>query len=440
MGLFLQVALFPGSDVAVSRAAVEQTAQTGNYDLNLKACQYIQTGEGTQAFLAGELGFEYLAEEISRACCAPVLLLYIYDGDFWGYDYYFAGKEVDHFSSCPDYFGEDKNRWERLAGKPLSLIGTFPIQHPESIIRYFPLHMDNKPTAEELAYPGDQYPYGDCWQMTDFMAKLGFPWAFVSDDPPGMQPQPTLSEILRGNLPPTPFEWHETIPLAGSLPTVLSKDYIQGILGQTGFEAYANKTPQEIMEARREAKVTFGNRQNFEYVEPRLCILSAYCALWLGNPGVAFWELYEAVGKGTENIRLLRARGMSVPQFSKRHIAIKDLNQLMELDPENQDIYLLCRAYLSAMLGQKVAQARDDLTVLDRLGTLRENDPRLNFSAFDALFLSEPEEFFRREGARETQRLEGLINKFDETKRLNEEKTARRLQLIMEKRRKKDRG
>ena len=443
MGLFLQTAIFPGSDISDVQTAVEQAAREQGIHLDLKACLYAQSVEGTQVLLEGELGFEGLAEELSRICCGPVMLLYIYDGDFWGYDYYFAGKEVDHFSSCPDYFGADEGQQKRLAGNPSALVGDFPIYRPEAVNRYFPFYLGAKPDEESFAYPGDQYPYGDCWQMTDFMARLGFPWAFDSknlDGPSGPPPLPTLEEILEQHIPPQSYNWDGAFPLAGNLTTALSRDYIRSILGQKGFETYARKTPREIMAAREEAKLAFGRRLTCEYVEPRLCILSAFCALWLGNPDRAFWELYEAVGNGTDNVELLRARGMAVPLFNKRHIAINDLSRLMELDPANRDVYLLCRAYFNGMLGQKVEKSKEDLAALAGLGTLRQDDPRLNFSAFDSEFLKDPESFFRREEEQDRKRLKSLTEQLDEKKRLTEEKEARRLRLILEKRRKKKGG
>ena len=31
---------------------------------------------------------------------------------------------------------------------------------------------------EQPAYPGDEFGQCDCWQMADFMRKLGFPYTF----------------------------------------------------------------------------------------------------------------------------------------------------------------------------------------------------------------------------------------------------------------------
>lgn len=65
MGLFLQTAIFPGSDISDAQTAVEQAAREQGIHLNLKACRYAQSIEGTQVLLEGELGLypKYLRSE-----------------------------------------------------------------------------------------------------------------------------------------------------------------------------------------------------------------------------------------------------------------------------------------------------------------------------------------------------------------------------------------
>ena len=35
---------------------------------------------------------------------------------------------------------------------------------------------------ERKAYPDDEYPYGECWQLTDFLRKLGTPYPPPPDE------------------------------------------------------------------------------------------------------------------------------------------------------------------------------------------------------------------------------------------------------------------
>ena len=53
MGVFLQVALFPGCDETAARAAVE-TMGTAGFSVDLTKCRYAQSYEGTQVLIEGE--------------------------------------------------------------------------------------------------------------------------------------------------------------------------------------------------------------------------------------------------------------------------------------------------------------------------------------------------------------------------------------------------
>ena len=130
----------------------------------------------------------------------------------------------------------------------------------------------------------------------------------------------------------------------------------------------------------------------------RLTVLSGFCAWWLGDPAAAFYKLYNATdnsvcapkGGGPVDVEVLRARSMAVPLIIKRHIAQKDLGRLMELDPENRDVYLLCRAWLCSIqpYGQERLKAQADLEELVRLGGVRRDDPRVDLRSFQEDFLS----------------------------------------------------
>ena len=68
MGVFLQLALFPGCGEAGARAAVEAAAHSAEFDVNPEACRYAHSHEGTQALIAGgEPGFAPLAKALSEA-------------------------------------------------------------------------------------------------------------------------------------------------------------------------------------------------------------------------------------------------------------------------------------------------------------------------------------------------------------------------------------
>ncbi len=403
MGLFLQTALFPGCAESIARDAVETAAGSPAFHIELAACKYAQNYEGTQVLIDGSLGFAPLAKALSDAAENPVMLLYIYDGDYWGYDFY-GGDEEDHFNTLPDYFGpispEEK---QRLTGNPAALSGWLPTWDTEMMRRYLVHWSDlDEDAMEETACPDDRFPYGDCWQMTDFMAQLGFPWAFGQiQEAPVLQPvYPKLREILERELSPI---FKETPPegqaLMEKLPTALSFEYIRHLLEEAGVREFGflEKTPPEIVEAVRLHRQTVRVPERNPLCQ-RLAVLAAFCTFWLRGSiawGFLDYATYEPVYGSYEkptDVYVLRARA-ALTDFTKRHRAWRDLERLIELDPANQALY---QAEIQRWRDQERAWEKQ----------------------------AEP-------------RFEALRQQWAEEKRQEEEREARRLQLILEKRRKK---
>ena len=342
MGVFLQTALFPGCEESAARAAVETAAKNPAFQIDLKTCRYAQNFEGTQVLMEGDcLGFATLAKALADLSENPVMLLYIYDGDFWGYDFY-GGKEEDHFRTRPDAFGPVGPREkQRLSGNPAALSGWLPTWDMEMMRRYLVHWSDlDEEELEETACPGDQFLYGDCWQMTDFMARLGFPWAFdqVREAPPLRPSHPKLREILERELPSVSKE----APAAGQalldkLPTALSYDYIRRLLEEDGVREFGflEKTPPEIVEEVKQHRWTV-NLPEMNPLCQRLAVLAAFCAFWLR--GSIAWGLldhatyeprYGNFPKPTD-VYVLRARA-ALADYSKRHRSWRDLERLIEI-------------------------------------------------------------------------------------------------------------
>jgi len=403
MGIFLQTALFPGCDESIAHDAVETAARNPAFHIELAACKYAQNYEGTQVLIDGSLGFAPLAKALSDAAENPVMLLYIYDGDYWGYDFY-GGDEEDHFNTLPDYFcpisPEEK---QRHTGNPAALSGWLPTWDTEMMRRYLVHWSDlDEDAMEETACPDDRFPYGDCWQMTDFMAQLGFPWAFEPiQGAPVLQPvYPKLREILERELSPI---FKETPPegqaLMEKLPTALSFEYIRHLLEEAGVREFGflEKTPPEIVEAVRLHRQTVRVPESNPLCQ-RLAVLAAFCAFWLRGSiawGFLDYATYEPVYGSYEkptDVHVLRARA-ALTDFTKRHRAWRDLERLIELDPANRALY---QAEIQRWRDQERAWEKQ----------------------------AEP-------------RYEALRQQWAEEKRQEEEREARRLQLILEKRRKK---
>lgn len=202
-------------------------------------------------------------------------------------------------------------------------------------------------------------------------------------------PVPALAEILSQELPPFPMEnpkipaWDaDTYYHTGNLPTVLNRDYVRRLTEQEDLQYLAGKTPYEIIEIFQAAQIAMKDK-----TDPRLAIVSAFCKYWLGQAVGTFWDLYAAVNNDPDNIYLRRGRGLMVALFAKRHIAIQDMTRLMELDPENRDIYLLCRAFFYYLDKRKADLSATDLAELKQLGIPGKEDARVFWAGFPPNFL-----------------------------------------------------
>ena len=98
--------------------------------------------------------------------------LYIYDGDYWGYNLFDNGQEIDKFNPLPDYFDDiDESEIEAYKGNSDIVAQYFNI-NKDSIENYLIFWTDEL-MDEGKAYENDEFGYED-WQLVDFMEKLGY--------------------------------------------------------------------------------------------------------------------------------------------------------------------------------------------------------------------------------------------------------------------------
>lgn len=179
MGLFLETAIVNCNDLnKVKQSLAEISKEIPKFELNADECKYSQSENGIQLLLNEDcVGYEDFAKALSEKISSHVMLLYIYDEDFWGYFLYDKGREMDRFSPDPEYFGEDED-CEKYSGNADIIAKYFGISK-ESIEKYLIGWTDEHyEECDIFAYEADEYPYADCWQMSDFMDKLGFPYGW----------------------------------------------------------------------------------------------------------------------------------------------------------------------------------------------------------------------------------------------------------------------
>jgi hypothetical protein len=120
------------------------------------------------------LGWDEASQYLSTCLGVPVISLHIHDGDLWMYTLYRDGEEIDQFNPIPDYWSaelspEERSSWE---GNASVVAQCFEDVEVPSIEKY--LVTWNLDTEEPgKAYEDDEFPFNDCWQLTDFMSKLG---------------------------------------------------------------------------------------------------------------------------------------------------------------------------------------------------------------------------------------------------------------------------
>jgi hypothetical protein len=193
MGLFLNLSGVIGasSDEVSKVLAAYAAANAGEFalvqgttdDQNIGVMA--QQGSNTSVFHPSGLDHWFeLSQELSLRLQKPVFSFHIHDEDFWLYYLFHKGQEVGHFNPVPEYWGimssEEKQIW---AGDAQLISDLVPGVYPSSIEKYL-VEWDVSKEVQEKAYPQDEYLIGDCWQMCDFMKKIGLPYPFGTDESP----------------------------------------------------------------------------------------------------------------------------------------------------------------------------------------------------------------------------------------------------------------
>lgn len=194
MGLFLQTAIVPDCSETEVRNAVAAVAEKYSHELEAAGadesseyhiielmpddCRY-QSAENGISILFNEdcIGYESLAGAISEELSKAVLLLYIYDGDYWGYFLYDKGLEIDRFVPMPDYFETVSADERRQMKGNADIIAKYFHVDKASIEKYIVFWTDSMMrNYSAKAYEDDEFGQCEDWQIADFMRKLGYPY------------------------------------------------------------------------------------------------------------------------------------------------------------------------------------------------------------------------------------------------------------------------
>lgn len=385
MGLFLYIAITKHKDLSKIKEIISETAKVHRdnieeFQVKEENCQYTEYDSGIGiTFHEGIPTPKFLAA-FSLKTNLPLLFLYIYDGDYWGYTLYDKGKEIDDFSTMQDYFIRSDNKAESSTEHAARIAECFGVNE-EAVKNYLIAWTDELMDNEEAkAYFDDNASYGDCWQMTDFMEKLGFPYYDEDNIEEEPQEEDVNKEMIKRALAEreTIQDIAKFVGVSASypeekntedLPNVLDLDYINAILTPKTHKIFKLTETGHY----RQAVIEFTKKISDTPKDANLYILRAYCYRALRNRFEMDRDLESALKYEPDNIKILRLRCPTAATTNRCKRHIENLTKLMELDKEYYEIYLLARAWRYYWTGNMDAACADIMELIRRAGSWHGN-------------------------------------------------------------------
>jgi hypothetical protein len=137
--------------------------------------------QGGWTLLDWDIGWEWTLRRqaqlhVARALGCAGLLVFVYDGNYWGYELFNDGRTIDQFVQDPDEAGWFPDR--ACSGQPELFVAQFPALglHPDDVASYLlpmPDDWDMNDVWDSPARKGDQFGRGDECAVIDFLRMLG---------------------------------------------------------------------------------------------------------------------------------------------------------------------------------------------------------------------------------------------------------------------------
>ena len=120
------------------------------------------------------LGWDDASQYLSSQLAAPVFSFHIHDEDLWMFILFDKGEPVAHFNPLPEYWDDTVSDEERTlwSGDAAAIASHIPGVAADAIRPYL-RHWDLDDENPGKAFPDDQFHFHDCWQMCDFLKKVG---------------------------------------------------------------------------------------------------------------------------------------------------------------------------------------------------------------------------------------------------------------------------
>lgn len=195
MGLFLSMSGVATNDRPAIEDALRSYAEPHDGHLQTLDCpaEYSDvlvmlespSGRTTIAYPGEFFDWDDASRHLSQCLQGPVFSFHIHDGDLWMYVLYENGHEVDAFNPVPDYWNQNlsEREFRHWSGDAARVAATWPDVAVVSIENYLVRWnlMDYHPRK---AYPDDRSTFNDCWQLLDFMRRLGLDYPFADGGEP----------------------------------------------------------------------------------------------------------------------------------------------------------------------------------------------------------------------------------------------------------------
>ena len=122
----------------------------------------------------GFLEWDEASRHLSSELSAPVFSFHIHDEDLWMFVLFDRGEPVAQFNPLPEYWDDgisddEKASW---AGDAAKIATHVPGVTADAIGPYL-RHWDFDDEHPGKAFPDDQFHFQDCWQMCDFLKRVG---------------------------------------------------------------------------------------------------------------------------------------------------------------------------------------------------------------------------------------------------------------------------
>lgn len=148
--------------------ATRRTDQPNTLVLSLRGskCSVLYPWE----FLEWDEASQFLSSQLA----SPVFSFHIHDEDLWMFVLFDKGEAVAQFNPLPEYWDDTISDEERAAWSgDAAAIASHVAGVAADAIRPYLRHWDFDQEDPGKAFPDDQFHFHDCWQMCDFLRRLG---------------------------------------------------------------------------------------------------------------------------------------------------------------------------------------------------------------------------------------------------------------------------